>query len=122
MKRTRINLVTIRSRDIHQAVRAYQALGLSFALHAHGSGPEHYCCEEGPVVFEIYPLADDKPATTGTRLGFEIADMDASLEAWRNLGLMVLSEPKPSPWGLRAVVVDSDGHRIELICHDAETA
>ena len=54
----RLNLVVLRSPDVERAKRFYELLGLTFAKHRHGSGPEHYASEDGPLVFEIYAAED----------------------------------------------------------------
>ena len=109
-----INLVVIRSADIERAARFYERLGLSLTRHRHGSGPEHYACESEPVVFEIYPLSHETEATTGTRLGFRVASIAEAVATLEETGATVVSPPKQSPWGRRAVITDPDGHRIEL--------
>jgi len=109
-----LNLVVIRSPDLERAARFYSVLGLFFTKHRHGSGPEHLTCELGPVVFEIYPRKDDTDSTASTRIGFQVPSVDAAVEELRKIGVAVVSPPKDSPWGRRAVVDDFDGHRVEL--------
>ena len=60
----RPNLLVIRSADVEQAVKFYEALGLTFLKHRHGSGPEHFACEAEGFVFEIYPLGEGKAPTS----------------------------------------------------------
>ena len=114
MSAARFNLLTIRSRDIDRSVGFYKALGLRFCKHAHGSGPEHYCSEEGQVVFEIYPLESGKTPTLDARLGFAVASVDAAVTRLKDLGAHIVLAPTESEWGRRAVVCDFDGHRVEL--------
>ncbi len=104
----------IRSADINRAVEFYQAIGLRFSRHAHGSGPEHYCSEDAGVVFEIYPLQSGKSPTIETRLGFAVESVDATVASLSAIGARVVSEPADSPWGRRAVLADFDGHRVEI--------
>jgi lactoylglutathione lyase len=113
--KTRLNLVTIRSPDIDRAVRFYEALGLRFSKHAHGTGPEHYCSEDAGVAFEIYPLGAGKTPTTDTRLGFAVSSVDEATAKLSMFGAQVISAPTESAWGRRAVLADFDGHRVELI-------
>ena len=110
-----LNLVVIRSPDIDRAVLFYRNLGLQFTKHAHGSGPEHYSCEGGGLVFEIYPLRPTDAPTSAARLGFVVEQVDSLLKAFVELGAEIVSPPKDSPWGRRAVVRDLDGHSIELV-------
>ncbi len=116
------NLIMIRSADMERAAAFYQALGLPFTKHRHGTGPQHYASEVNGFVFEIYPLGKAHP-TTSTRLGFSVDDVDAVIEALSGAGAEVMSSPQDSRWGRRAVVKDPDGHKIELVtppnCDDA---
>jgi len=114
MSQVALNLVMIRSIDLERAARFYGVLGLSFSKHRHGSGPEHFACELGSAVFEIYPRKDDTDSTSSTRIGFRVPSVDAAIAALQAIGVTVVSPPKDSPWGRRAVVDDFDGHRVEI--------
>lgn len=106
-------LIVLRVSDIRRAAEVYSAIGFTFQLEQHGSGPEHFSTSVGDTVFELYPASARFPVTT-SRVGFAVGSIDAVLNDWRQTGCEVLSEPEESPFGLRAVVEDPDGHRIEL--------
>lgn len=110
-----LNLVVLRSRDLARAVGFYTALGLTFAPHRHGSGSDHFAAEFGGVVFELYPLAADGVPTGATRIGFRVSSLEEVMTRLAAFPGCVLSVPKDSEWGRRAVVVDPDGHRVELL-------
>ncbi len=110
-----VNLLVIRSGDIHRAVTFYEAIGLSFHKHSHGSGPEHYACERDGFVFEVYPLSPKQQPTIWTRLGFSVDDVDSLVGTLARTGADIVSSPKDSEWGRRAVVKDLDGHTVELV-------
>lgn len=109
-----LNLLVIRSPDIDRSAGFYELLGLSFTKHAHGAGPQHYAAEIGSAVFEIYPRTDEKDSTSRIRLGFRVANLDQTILALDQAGAKIVSGPKDTPFGRRAVVDDPDGHRIEL--------
>lgn len=109
-----ISLVMIRSTNLERANNFYGTLGLEFTLHKHGSGPEHLACEMDRFVFEVYPRKDDSDSTSATRIGFRVPSVDAVVERLQHMGAKLVSPPKESPWGRRAVVDDFDGHRVEL--------
>lgn len=111
---TRPNLFVIRSADTDLAVKFYQLIGLTFTKHSHRSGPEHYAAETEGFVFEIYPLPTDMPPTISARIGFCVENVDATVRSLVDNGYVVVSSPKDSPWGRRAVVKDFDGHSVEL--------
>ena len=54
-------------------------------------------------------------SSAGTRLGFRVDSVDAALSALEAEGGQIVSLPKDSPWGRRAVLRDLDGHTVELI-------
>jgi catechol 2,3-dioxygenase-like lactoylglutathione lyase family enzyme len=109
-----LNLIVLRSRDLDHAAVFYRALGLEFIKHAHGDGPIHLASESANQVFEIYPLADGDVPTSSTRIGFAVGSVDESYQALLEAGGQSVSPPKNSAWGVRAVVADPDGHRVEL--------
>jgi catechol 2,3-dioxygenase-like lactoylglutathione lyase family enzyme len=109
-----LNLIVIRAVDPNRSVAFYQLVGLNFTKHRHGTGPEHFASEEGPIVFEIYPRGDGT-GTAATRLGFKIASLDETMAVLQAAGVPVHTSPAPTEWGYRAVVLDPDGHRVELV-------
>lgn len=116
MSSPRLNLVVLRVADLERSAAFYRALGLEFARHAHGSGPTHYAAECEGFVFELYPATADQPASSSARIGFVVDDVDALVGRLGAIdGARVVSPPKDSEWGRRAVVADPDGHRVELI-------
>ena len=110
-----LNLVVLHSSDIKRAESFYRTMGLSFTLHAHGSGPQHYSSEVNGLVFEIYPLTAKSSPTIGTRIGFRVDSVDEIVRLLSEIGAVVVTPPADSEWGRRAVVKDFDGHIIELV-------
>jgi lactoylglutathione lyase len=91
--------------------RFYAMLGLQFARHAHGSGPEHLAHEDERGVFEIYPADAAAHATDSTGLGFSVSHLDSVHADLAEFG------PKPirdTDWGRTFVVRDPDGRRVEI--------
>ncbi len=115
MNNVALNLVVLRSPDLARAAAFYSRLGLQFSQHQHDSGPQHYAAELGGGVFELYPLAADGPSTLGTRIGFSVPSLDSVVAALSDFPGVIISPPKDSEWGRRAVVADPDGHRVELL-------
>jgi lactoylglutathione lyase len=114
MNNVALNLVVLRSPDIERAAAFYTCLGLQFQKHRHGSGPEHFAAELGGGVFELYPLADGAVPTSGTRVGFRVPNVDEAVTALSHYPGAIISAPRDSEWGRRAVAADPDGHRVEL--------
>jgi predicted enzyme related to lactoylglutathione lyase len=105
----------LRSSDLNRAIAFYSKLGLQFTKHRHGTGPEHFSAELPGTIFELYPQSADGQSTLGTRIGFMVESIDAAIAALADFPSAVVSPPKDSEWGRRAVVTDLDGHRIELV-------
>lgn len=115
MSSVALNLVVLRATDLERSATFYSCLGLTFARHRHGSGPEHLAADMPGAVFELYPLSTDTTPTKDTRIGFSVSSLDAAIAALREFPGEIVSPPKDSPWGRRAVVSDPDGHRVELL-------
>ncbi|MFI4859172.1 MAG: VOC family protein [Phycisphaerales bacterium JB063] len=110
-----LNLVVLRSSNLILAQCFYELIGLSFLRHQHGKGPEHLACENEGVVFEIYPQQSGGDTTKSTRVGFQVDQIDTLLQTLREQAITILMPPRDSPWGRRAVVLDPDGHKVELV-------
>lgn len=110
-----LNLVVLRCSDTARAAEFYGRLGIAFKLERHGNGPEHYAADLNGIVFELYPAAGDGPLAPGTRIGFRVPSVDDAIAAVADRPESIVSPPKDSPWGRRAVVMDPDGHRVELV-------
>jgi predicted enzyme related to lactoylglutathione lyase len=109
-----LNLVVIRSAVPEKLHAFYEALGMQFEKHAHGSGPEHFAAVVGAVTFEIYPARNAADATTAVRLGFSVPSVEEAIGKLLTAGGRLVAPAKDSPWGRRAVVDDPEGHRVEL--------
>ena len=108
-----LSLVVVYARDLEAAHDFYASLGVSLQAEQHGSGPRHYAATLGGTVFEIYPqLSGEHPGAV--RIGFQVASVDGLVQQLRQRQVAVLTEPRDSPWGRRAVVQDPDGNRVEL--------
>src|SRR5690348_879086 len=71
-----LNLIVLRVANIERAMSFYRLLGLIFAKHAHGSGPEHYIAALQDTWLELYPATPDQPVSSSTRIGFQVNDVD----------------------------------------------
>lgn len=113
-----LSLLVLRSADLPRAEQFYAALGLRLVKEQHGNGPEHLAAELGEAVFEIYPQGD-KESTRETRIGFRVPVLADAIAAALSSGGSLIAPAKNGPWGLRAVVADPEGHRVELVEEDS---
>ena len=106
-----LNLLVLRCADIEQSRRFYEALGMTFVRHSHGSGPEHYAHEDERGVFELYPAKHYVTSTDATGLGFATSDLEGTRAA---LAEYEPAEVRQTEWGRSFVVRDPDGRRVEI--------
>jgi len=119
MSHISLNLVVLRSSDIYLLAEFYSQLGLVFAEHQHGNAPKHLTAELNGSIFELYPLSKDGLSTSGTRIGFNVPSIDSLISSLRDYyPEAIISHPKDSPWGRRAVIKDPEGHSIELLQYE----
>jgi predicted enzyme related to lactoylglutathione lyase len=91
-------------------------LGFEFVKHAHGTGPQHYASDDDGFVFELYPATAEQGVSSSTRIGLAVANVDdAAAKLGAFAGARLVTAPKDSEWGRRAVVADPDEHCIELV-------
>jgi hypothetical protein len=109
-----MRLLVLRTNQLEGVRAFYQSLGIALSPERHGSGPPHYAGRVGTCVLEVYPLPDGGVADATTRLGFAVVDLGRVLESLQAAGTPVLSPPKETAWGKRAVVQDPDGRAVEL--------
>jgi predicted enzyme related to lactoylglutathione lyase len=110
-----LNLLVLKTHDLDRLKVFYSALGLSFVEEKHGDGPRHLAARVGDLVLELYPLpAGAAPADATTRLGFVVPELDAVVRSLAAVGAVV-SQPRQSQWGTRAVVRDPDARAVELV-------
>jgi catechol 2,3-dioxygenase-like lactoylglutathione lyase family enzyme len=99
-----LSLLVLRCADLAASKAFYDALGLEFREERHGTGPAHFSCQLGTLVFELYPAAE--PSSSLERLGFRVLDVEAVTSAALRAGGR-LERP--------GVLVDPDGRKIELL-------
>ena len=116
MNAVKLNLLVLKTHQLDRLRAFYGVMGIAFVEEKHGEGPLHLAARVGDVVVELYPLpADAGPADATTRLGFSVFDLDAVMRSLEALQAVVVSRPKMTPWGRRAVVRDPDGRAVELV-------
>jgi lactoylglutathione lyase len=110
----KLDLIVLRSSDMERLASFYEAIGIGFEKHSHGNGPAHMGGEIEELIFEIYPKRNEDDDTTNLRIGFQVESIEQTLKKIEEFEYKMITRPKESPWGLRAVIDDLEGHRIEL--------
>ena len=110
-----LKLLVLRTPDLNRTRRFYQVLGIDFAEEHHGSGPLHFAGRIGDAILELYPLEGEGAIVDSTlRLGFSVTDLAQTIRSLEADGTTIVSKPKPTAWGNRAIVRDPDGRAVEL--------
>lgn len=110
-----LSLLVLKVRDLEACCAFYSSIGLQLVRERHGRGPEHVSANAGGhVLLELYPANADTP-TPQVRLGFTVTSVEATISAVLQAGGTLISPPVQGEWGLRAVVFDPEGHRVEFV-------
>ena len=110
-----IRLLVLRTAYTKALVDFYSLLEFDFEYHKHPNSPYHYSASINSTIFEIYPLAKDQiEADKNLRLGFGIENFDQVIEALKIAEVTFVQEPNETDFGFMAIVLDSDGRKIEL--------
>ena len=111
-----LNLLVLKTDRLKALKNQYEALGLHFEYHQHGKGPFHYSAMINDLVVEIYPLSSSEAHKfEQMRLGFAVSDLASLIEQISTTNWEIITKPKYTSWGYRAVVQDIDGRKVELI-------
>lgn len=110
-----LNLIVLRFTDLPAAAEFYTSLGFSLVQEQHGNGPQHYSCQLGAVVLELYPAAKLGAVPGNAIFGFNIGSMEQAIKSVELNGGSIISRPASTDLGIRALVSDPGGHRLELV-------
>ena len=108
-----LKLIVLKTEDVDALRDFYTRVGFQFAEEQHGNDPVHFSAPLGDGILEIYPLRSDTNVDSTTRLGFAIAGVEAVVQRLAG-SAQIVSKPKETQWGTRAVVRDPDGRSVEL--------
>ncbi len=114
MTTIRLRLLVLKTAGLETLVAYYRAIGLEFTQEQHGTGPIHFSTQVGETLLELYPQTDTSAADVSTRLGFRVANVDQVVQSLARFGNIVVTPPRQTAWGYRAVVRDPDGRAVEL--------
>jgi catechol 2,3-dioxygenase-like lactoylglutathione lyase family enzyme len=114
-----VGAIVLFSDDPVKTADFYRAIGLELAAEDHGDGPVHFAAELEGCHFAVYGSESagraPGPRVGGcTFVGLTVESVVAALQVARDFGAVVIQDPEPYLWGLRAVVFDPDGRPLEL--------
>lgn len=109
----RISAVTLRTRDMGQAVHFYQSLG--FAVEFGGADADFTTLLAGSSALNLRLHSAVGPPSNWDRVIFHVSDVDAFYETAVAEGLSPEFPPRDAPWGERYFHLrDPDGHRLSF--------
>jgi predicted enzyme related to lactoylglutathione lyase len=109
-----LSLLMLRATHLGATLDFYRRLGLLFVEEQHGNDPVHYSSSLAGTVLELYPEAAEAQPDNKVRIGFNVPSIEETLRTLEETGVKVLSPPKQTQWGYRAVVFDPDERTIEI--------
>jgi catechol 2,3-dioxygenase-like lactoylglutathione lyase family enzyme len=102
-----LNLIVLYTPQLEACRAFYETLGLYFSAEQHGSGPQHYACQWGELVLELYP--NEAACQDKMTLGFRVESLEAVIA-----GLGQPASIKTNAQGCYLTVLDPDGRKIYL--------
>ncbi|MNS93349.1 Glyoxalase-like domain protein [compost metagenome] len=94
----------------------YKLVGFEFKGIKVDKGSEVYRALHGGVEFSLYSITNPQRSTIPSlQLGFNITDLEKTVAGLVQIpGAMCILDPTDMPDGKKAIVLDPDGHSIEL--------
>lgn len=103
-----LNQVTVTVSNIEKSIEFYTLIGLKHIVKA-----PHYArfeCPEGDTTFSIH--IGNLNIESNTIVYFEVADVDKSINDFKNKGITILQMPKDQTWLWKeAIIEDPDGNK-----------
>lgn len=111
-----LSLLVLKTSQLDRLKAFYECIGCLFVKEKHGKGPVHYAAEMEGCLLELYPIPVGKDSEAPTiRVGFRVERLDEVITLFQEQALPIDQAPVASPWGYRAVVIDPDGRKVELV-------
>ncbi|MHA6763855.1 VOC family protein [Streptacidiphilus sp. PAMC 29251] len=110
-----LNYLALKCLRLEECLAFYSALGFVFVPETHQRVPLHHAARQHGLTLELHGAEARGDLTgDGTRLGLAVPDLAAAVADAVAAGGVLQSPPREGPWGVRAVLVDPDGRRVEL--------
>lgn len=112
-----ITSITIMTPQLQDMLAFYRIIGFDFVAQKVDKGSELFRAHQESLEFSLYASQQvAKSQTPSLQLGFKVSNLE---EVVRNLakipGVHCILDPMEMPDGKRAIVLDPDGHSIDLI-------
>lgn len=94
----------------------YSRIGFKFQMVRVDKGSEVHRAVHDGIEFSLYSLASaQKSQVPSLQLGFQITELEKTVAYMAQVpGAMLILDPTDMPDGKKAIILDPDGHSIEL--------
>ena len=108
--------ITINTPHLQDMVVFYQNIGFQFTASKVEKGSEMHRAVHGGAEFCLYENSNPhETKIPNLQLGFQVTELDKTVASLAEVpGAMVILDPTDMPDGKKAIVIDPDGHAIEL--------
>lgn len=108
--------ITINTTQLQGMLGFYRIIGFQFVASKVDKGSEVHRAVHNGVEFSLYNISNpQKSQIPSLQLGFKITDLERTVQQLVNVpGAMCILDPTDMPDGKKAIVLDPDGHSIEL--------
>lgn len=112
-----ITSITIMTPQLQDMLAFYRIIGFDFVAQKVDKGSELFRAHQESLEFSLYASQQvAKSQTPSLQLGFKVSDLDNIVEKMIKIpGVHCILDPTELPDGKRAIVLDPDGHSIDLI-------
>ncbi|KHD87717.1 MAG: lactoylglutathione lyase [Bdellovibrio sp. ArHS] len=114
-----ITSITINTPHLQDMLGFYGIIGFQFTASKVDKGSEVHRAVHNGVEFSLYSIKNaEKSQIPSLQLGFKITDLERIVGELMTIpGSMCILDPTDMPDGKKAIVLDPDGHSIELCEH-----
>lgn len=114
-----ITSITINTPHLQDMLGFYQIIGFQFTASKVDKGSEVYKAHRDGLEFSLYSIQSaQRSPIPSLQLGFTITNVDKIVAALMKIpGVLCVLDPTDMPDGKKAIILDPDGHSIELCEH-----
>ncbi len=108
--------ITINTSQLESMLGFYRLIGFQFTASKVDKGSEVHRAVHNGVEFSLYSIQNpQKSQIPSLQLGFKITDLEKTVGQLVLIpGAMAILDPTDMPDGKKSIVLDPDGHAIEL--------
>jgi hypothetical protein len=113
----KLTSITLNTAHLEDMLKFYKIIGLDFAQAKVDKGSQVYRATLGGCEFSLYSIqTTEKKSIPTLQLSFSVQGLDEKVQAMGQLqNAMCILDPTLMPDGKKAIVLDPDGHSVELL-------